>query len=107
MGMLSSGRAEIMETETTYLTRRARQERASAAEANSAEARAAHLKLAVRLVRAATAPGLWRAWSSEGGIPAAASKPDRNSDAKLDRALAIAFPVPSAGAFENLLDHID
>lgn len=95
-----------METACTYFTRRARQERAKAADANSAEARKAHLELALRLVRAATERPLWSEWPpkvQEG--PAAPHKTPVASE--LGNALANAFSLPKSSAFEYLLGAVD
>lgn len=96
-----------METASTYFTRRARQERANAAHAASAEARKAHLELAVRLVRVATEPALW-AWPERS--PAGGAVPQHEAVAGLEQvghALAGAFPLPRSGSFEQLLDAVD
>ena len=82
-----------METVSTYFTRRAGEERANAAAADSPDARRAHLELAVRLVRVATEPALGNAWSGEAAIP-------------LGKVLAVAFPLPDRGSFEALLEAI-
>lgn len=94
-----------MEAAIAYFTRRARQERASAAEAESAEARSAHLELAYRLVRLATEPSLWGGWSEKAGVAAN----DLHQDILNDVAVALddAFPLPRAGAFEELLEAVD
>jgi hypothetical protein len=90
-----------METASTYFTRRAQQERASAADAASAESRKAHLELALRLVRVAIEPALW-AWrgaASERHLP-------NDGATNIGHALAGAFPLPPAGTFESLLDGV-
>lgn len=93
-----------VETTSAYFTRRARQERAIAADARSAQARKAHLELALRLVRVATEPALW-AWPEElSGSGAAASTV---AGAGLDDALVNAFPLPSSDSFEQLLATVD
>lgn len=98
----------MAETETTYLTRRARQERANAADATSPVARTAHLKLALQLVRAATEPQLWRAWSARADIGEPFVRgSDSESLTNVDSALAAAFPLPSSGTFEDLLKRLD
>lgn len=91
-----------METASTYFTRRARQERAKAADATSAEARKAHLELALRLVRAAIEPALW-IWS-EG---AAAHHQTADGVTEIGNALADAFPLPPSGKLERLLERVD
>lgn len=96
-----------METKTAYLTRRAREERASAALAASSSARTAHLELAVRLVRAATAPSSSLAPPAHNADARVPSEPGGSSGAKIDDALAIAFPMASTSEFEHLLKRID
>ena len=96
-----------METASTYYTRRARQERAKAADANSEEARKAHLELALRLVKVATERPLWSEWpeSPPGGTAAPHATPVAPED--VGNALADAFPLPPSGAFKHLLDAVD
>ena len=94
-----------MEAAAAYFTRRARQERTSAAEAGSAEARSAHLELALRLVRVATESPLWSGWSEEAGPVAHGQDQDVLNDVAV--ALDDAFPLPGAGAFDELLDAAD
>lgn len=97
-----------METASTYFTRRARQERTNAAEAVSAEARTAHLELALRLVRIATEPALWRAWS--GSLRGGQAVPREQKTEHMEDvggALVDAFPLPAPGAFEDLLNAVD
>ena len=87
-----------METASTYYTRRAREERASALEAASAEARAAHLEIAFRLVRVAT----------EREHPF--SQPRGHNDNAVDGVsgpLRRAFPLPKSDRFQHLLDAVD
>jgi hypothetical protein len=96
-----------VETTSAYFTRRARQERAKAARAGSAEARKAHLELALRLVKMATGPALW-AWPeylSRGGAVSA----DHAAAALtgMGQALAGAFPLSRSGGFEHLLRAVD
>ena len=88
-----------METASIYFTRRARQERAKAAAAGSAEARKAHLELALRLVKVAMRPALW-------ARPENANAQHRPSAGVTDisHALAGAFPLLRSDAFESLLD---
>lgn len=96
-----------METDGTYFTRRARQERGRAADATSAEARRVHLELAFRLVRAATNPSLW-SWPEctiERGSAAQAQTADGVTD--MGNALTGAFPLPRSGSFEHLLRAVD
>lgn len=88
-----------METASSYFTRRARQERAEAANSASAEARKAHLELALRLVRAAIEPALW-VWSGS----AVADHQTKDGVADIGNALADAFPLPPSGTFESLLE---
>lgn len=94
-----------MEAATTYFTRRARQERTSAADAGSAEARSAHLELALRLVKVATEPALWAGWSND---PKAAAA-QKNGDAIYDVASALgdAFPLRPVSEFDELLTAMD
>jgi hypothetical protein len=84
-----------MEAAIAYFTRRARQERTSAASASSAEARSAHLELAFRLVKVATEP-----------TPRALHQNDNCLD-EVGGALDDAFPLPRSDAFEDLLEAID
>ena len=86
------------ETASRYYTRRARQERTSAVDAGSAEARSAHLELALRLANIATEPALWGDWSE---------RTAESHDANVGRVLRGAFPIPSSGAFRDLLDAVD
>ena len=90
-----------VETSSTYFTRRARQERAKAANAASAEARKSHLELALRLVKVAIGPALW-VWSES----AAAHHQTADSVAEIGNVLADAFPLPPSGPFENLLEPV-
>ena len=91
-----------VETASNYFTRRARQERANAADAGSAQARKAHLELAVRLVRVAVEPALW-AWP-EGAI-AQHQQADNVTD--MGHALSSAFPLLHSASFESLLEALD
>ena len=86
-----------METASTYYTRRARQERASAVDAVSAEARTAHLEMAFRLVTVATKPALW------GGV----TGQNDNAIDEVGEALRDAFPVTPNDDFQQLLDAVD
>jgi hypothetical protein len=86
-----------METASIYFTRRARQERTTAADAGSAEARAAHLELAFRLVRVAT--------EAAEAVDQGQLRRDHTNDVK--RALADAFPSQPAADFKRLLDAVD
>jgi hypothetical protein len=89
-----------METASTYFTRRARQERTSALEAASAEARTAHLEMAFRLVTIATQPALW-------GQNAATPNGHNDNAHKTGDALREAFPLPAADDFQHLLNAVD
>jgi hypothetical protein len=84
-----------MEAAIAYFTRRARQERTRAASAASAEARSAHLELALRLVKVAT--------------QAAPPAPHHNDNCldEVAGALDDAFPVPPSSEFDELLNAID
>ena len=86
-----------METPSTYFTRRARQERTSAVEADSAEARSAHLELAFRLVKVATEPALFGGWREF---------PHGHND-NVAGPLHAAFPVPADDDFRQLLEAVD
>lgn len=103
--MLAQSR--LVETASSYFTRRAGQERANAANAASPGARRAHLELAFRLVKIATEPALWRAWVGRlpgCGVP----RPEMaESKSQVASTLAGAFPVAPSGAFERLLDAVD
>ena len=96
-----------METECTYFTRRALQERTKAADAASAEARKVHLELALRLVRVATHP-------VSSPLPQAMSVGSA-TDARLTAAclkgvgdaLTGAFPLRPLDNFEHLLEAVD
>lgn len=96
-----------METASTYFTRRARQERAKAADANSAEARMAHLELAFRLVRVTTQYPSWRDCpeNMSHGTPTHESATLASND--LENVLSVAIPLPSTDAFEGLLDALE
>jgi hypothetical protein len=97
-----------METASSYFTRRARQERAKAIDAVSAEARSAHLELALRLVRIATQPALWSGWSSPvDGQSTGARRPTAEGTRDVGYALAGAYPTPAPGTFEDLLKAVD
>ena len=96
-----------METPSTYFTRRAGQERSNAAFATSADARRAHLELAVRLVKVATEPALWSVWSAT-RLPLSAIPGRMTAGASdLHNALAGAFPLPTSSSFEALLGAVD
>ena len=86
-----------METASTYYTRRARQERASAVEAVSAEARTAHLEMAFRLVTIATKPALW------------GSQTGHNDNAldEMAETLRDVFQPTARDEFQHLLDAVD
>ena len=86
-----------METASIYFTRRARQERTTAADARSPEARTAHLELAFRLVRVAT--------TRAEAVGQDQERQDQVDDVR--SALADAFPIQSAADFEHLLDAVD
>ena len=92
-----------METRRAYFTRRAQEERAKAAAAASEKARRAHLELAFRYEK--TAEGRY-----DGGAASAAPTPSivRQTDAaasgsELGQLLVRAFPLPTSGAFPDLL----
>jgi hypothetical protein len=87
-----------METASTYYTRRAREERASAIEAASAEARTAHLEIAFRLVKVATEPA--HLFSQPRGH-------NDNGVDGLSAPLRRAFPLPKSDDFRHLLDAVD
>lgn len=96
-----------METQCTYFTRRALQERTKAADASTPEARHVHLELALRLVRLATD-------RTAAAVPEAASArivPDFDSTAAclkgVGNALTGAFPLRPSGSFHHLLAVID
>ena len=82
-----------METVTLYFTRRAREERTNAADASSAEARTAHMELALRLVRVAT----------ESMDRMDAGKQLHSHVEDVSGALGGAFPLQSADCFDHLL----
>ena len=86
-----------METASTYYTRRACQERASAFEAVSAEARTAHLEMAFRLVTVATRPPMWGPQDGH----------NDNAVEEIGETLRDAFPVTPADDFQHLLDAVD
>jgi hypothetical protein len=96
------------EPTTTYFTRRARQERAQAAETASPEARKAHLELAFRYVRVATESRLCDPLFADLSLVREASH--RRSAAvggNLGQAMGHAFSLPQSGVFADLLDAID
>lgn len=93
-----------MESATTYFTRRAGQERASAAQAASAEARTAHLELAFRLVSVAIKPTVSAGWLDD----AAPTRYSQNHQLdELAGPLSNAFPLRSCVEFNKLLEAID
>lgn len=96
-----------VETASTYFTRRARQEREKAADASSAEARKAHLELAVRLVRVATECALWSDWPRDMREGADLHHQTAVAPTDLGKALANAFALPPSDAFEHLLSAVD
>ena len=87
-----------METASTYYTRRAREERTSALDASSAEARTAHLEMAFRLVKVATEPA--HLFSEARGH-------NDNAIEGLSAPLRRAFPLPKPDDFQHLLDAVD
>ena len=103
-----SAHVRPVESASTYFARRARQERENATGAASAEARTAHLELAVRLVKVATEPALWGAWSAYmpgGRVADRRQTADGVSD--LGDTLTGAFPLQPRGSFEDLLNAMD
>ena len=86
-----------METASTYYTRRARQERASAVDAISPEARTAHLEMAFRLVTIATKPALWGRQTGH----------NDNAFDEMAEALRDVFPATATDEFQHLLDAVD
>jgi hypothetical protein len=96
-----------VETASTYFTRRARQERAKAADANSAEARKAHLELAFRLVTVATERPLWTEWPENLPEGTAAHQQTALASSDVGNALSAAIPLPATGPFEDLLDAVE
>jgi hypothetical protein len=96
-----------VETESTYFTRRARQERTSAAEAASAEARTAHLELAFRLVRAATEPSFRSDWLGRATEKPIARRHKADLVEEVGAVLGGAFPLPGSSTFEHLLMAVD
>lgn len=96
-----------VETDGTYFTRRARQERGRAAYAASAEARTAHLEMAFRLVRIATDPALW-SWPERTIEKGSAAQTQTAAGVRdMVDALSGAFPLPRSGSFEHLLRAVD
>ena len=96
-----------MDTASTYFTRRAREERAKAADAASPEARKAHLQLALRLVRVATEPALWAWAEASSGEGAVAHQQSGGELTDMGSTLAGAFPLPPFASFEHLLEAMD
>lgn len=90
-----------METASTYFTRRAREERTSAIDAASAEARTAHLEMALRLVKVATDPP-----TAFGRIGTLRGHNDNARD-ELGHSLRSAFPLLKSHDFQELLDAVD
>ncbi|WP_308515670.1 hypothetical protein [Sphingomonas flavescens] len=90
-----------METASTYFTRRAREERTSALDAASSEARTAHLEMALRLVKVATEPA--------NGLREINALYGHNDNARddLGHSLRSAFPVVRSDEFQELLDAVD
>ena len=87
-----------MEAPSTYFTKRARQERASAIGATSSEARTAHLELAVRLVSVATRPPPLKDFVDDHEREVSRDRADN-----LRKALHKAFRRQNAADFEQLL----
>ena len=87
-----------METASTYYTRRAREERTTALDAASAEARTAHLEIAFRLVKVATEPT--HMFSQPRGQ-------NDNAANELGGPLRRAFPLRETDDFQHLLDAVD
>jgi hypothetical protein len=96
-----------METACTYFTRRALQERSKASHAGSAEARKAHLELALRLVRVATDPALSPVPEQRSGRGPVDERPTAACLKDVGNALAGAFPLRPSSSFEQLLEAVD
>ena len=98
-----------MDTLEPYFRNRAREERAIADESSSPEARRAHLELAVRYVKAAEALFVSTRGSMDLAEQVTAERETRPRvcDTELRPALSKAFPLPSSGAFSDLLSGLD
>src|SRR5438270_14083741 len=96
-----------METECTYFTRRALQERTKAAGAASAKAATVHLELAFRLVRVSTDPPLSPVPDPLSGGGRVDDNPAAARLTVWGNALAGAFPLRPSGSFEQLLEALD
>ena len=96
-----------VESASTYFTRRAGQERANAAAATSPDTRRAHLELAVRLVKVATEPALWGAWTGNLLGRSASRQQADDGPSTVGKSLSGAFPLRLGGKFQGLLKALD
>ena len=97
-----------MDLSEPYLRERARAERTIAGEARSPEARKAHLELAVRYVKAAEALYVSTREAEVDDLSSfeQMTQPTTTRD-DLEPALRSAFPLPTSGAFLDLLKVIE
>ena len=95
-----------MDPSRPYFSRRAREERANAQEASSTEARKAHLELAFRYEKVAAQLYVGHC-SSADRTPRTRRAPAADRRAEIGRAISSAFPLPTSGAFPDLLEAID
>lgn len=88
-----------------YFSRRARDERLTATDASTEQSRQAHVELSFRYEQLASDLLL----GSIAQEPAAGPPNDRGSDRRAELAcmLVSAFPLPSSGAFGDLLESLD
>jgi hypothetical protein len=99
-----------MELTPPYFSRRAQEERLTAEETSSSEARRAHLELAFRYEQVAVELHFGVAGSQTRGCssPSGGQHSGRSyGRAEVGRAIRSAFPSPMSGAFPDLLDAID
>lgn len=87
-----------------YFSRRAQDERSTASEASSEQSQRAHLELSFRCEKLASDILLGQAQERAAG-PADELAPDKG--ASLPAILACAIPLPSSGAFGDLLDALE
>jgi hypothetical protein len=98
-----------MDSTPRHFSRRAQEERATAEKASSAEARRAHLELAFRYERIAVELhfGVAELQAREDSSAGSHHIGRSYGRAELARAIRSAFPLPTSGAFPDLLDAID
>lgn len=88
-----------------YFSRRARDERSTAAHASSEQSRRVHLELSFRYEKLAS--DLLLGSMPQDDTVAPSNDPASDNRADLARLLVSAFPLPNSGAFGDLLEAID